>query len=946
MANQEQNPPQQEQPFVATKQIGFNLEDIILNTNNEVALLYPKHNNKDHFKCVSDFISKCCLRKPFTRSPNMYKEYLAEFWYSAKTFKNSKVFFSTPTGGIYGEVGVNTFRNAIGTHYLPYSSEYVAPPSIDIVRLWFETIGYGEPVPTKVTLKKSLLPPRWSLANRINIGYASIFWEDIIIKLNKKHREKDKPVVFKAPKPSSNVERVPQGIKPKAKPGHKKHSTSLKQPFVSSKQATKASFIIHSESASGNDASAASIVEANPGISAPSDFVPQQQGMNEGTKNTSYDHLFVGTNPHVLAYQTKSVSEGLETILAQPITGKGASSIARQIKEETSNIIKLEDRAKLVSRVQPSFNNMNSPEDPVIVVNDSDEDENNEVHATKNVETKDTSVPKSSFPRSSRIQELTNQVLILQSQKHKLELEKNKVEAEAALFKAQPYFPNMEQLKELLDLPSKLNELTGEVKGLKKQVHELEIELPGDLKEIPTKLDDFTKNVTSLTSQVAELKTLQWELPAEFLSLPAHVTSVQANLKTLDALPSLLLNIIQALNKFAQVLNSASSKARDQSSSQPEGEHIKKDKGKKVMSSKDAEEVSTESESDDETAHVPGSMVESSKKKELKKFDIVSESGEHVHLTKEQISAQKKIEEEAKAEAARRKGEIRKEELIDLLGPEVVNKYYNDKLQYDRYCDKMLNIRAKSRITNCDILTRKGPITLKVYRDDNTSEIIPEFKASDLHQAKLRIDLDRPLSEQDPLDRLNNLANNKRNHADDIHDFFRANKRLKSSVQYEDHPAGIVLNEPVLGMILFNSDHKQDFVTIEDFRDFSNTMLFTIQEIFFRLHQGPGLNDHARTFSSLLVAEIYKRNLNKLKQMRVIEQLRQSNLCKKKLFCSLTTDFNLVSSASALQVLRRLGSIFTLVYASVQKLKDSWKELQFSLVDNSKLNVVYLLNRS
>ncbi|GJW20994.1 hypothetical protein Tco_0031616 [Tanacetum coccineum] len=52
-------------------------------------------------------------------------------------------------------------------------------------------------------------------------------------------------------------------------------------------------------------------------------------------------------------------------------------------------------------------------------------------------------------------------------------------------------------------------------------------------------------------------------------------------------------------------------------------------------------------------------------------------------------------------------------------------------------------------------------------------------------------------------------------------------------------------------------------------------------------------------------------------------------------------------SASALQVLRRLGSIFTSMYAAIQKLKkDSWKELQFSLVDNSKLNIVHLLNRS
>ncbi|GKD65790.1 hypothetical protein Tco_1307898, partial [Tanacetum coccineum] len=94
-------------------------------------------------------------------------------------------------------------------------------------------------------------------------------------------------------------------------------------------------------------------------------------------------------------------------------------------------------------------------------------------------------------------------------------------------------------------------------------VHELEIELPKELKEIPTKLEDFTKTATSLTSQVAELKTLQWELPEEFLSLPAKVESAQAKLKTLDALPRLLLNVTKALNKFANVLESTSTKAGD-----------------------------------------------------------------------------------------------------------------------------------------------------------------------------------------------------------------------------------------------------------------------------------------------------------------------------------------------------------------------------------------------
>ncbi|GKC66209.1 hypothetical protein Tco_1098807 [Tanacetum coccineum] len=207
------------------------------------------------------------------------------------------------------------------------------------------------------------------------------------------------PVAFKAPKPSSIAEGVPQGTKPRAQPGHKKQS-SLKQAFMSSKEAktggsskaptgsktghSKKRKEVTSEAranpqlSSGNDASAVSTAEVNPGNSAPSDFVPQQQGIKKELKNTSYDHLFAGTDPHVLVDQTKSISDRLDTILTQPLTRKGASSIAIQ---------------------------------------------------------------------------------------HNLELKKNK--AEAALLKTQPSFPNVEQLKELLDIPSKLNELTGEVQGLK-----------------------------------------------------------------------------------------------------------------------------------------------------------------------------------------------------------------------------------------------------------------------------------------------------------------------------------------------------------------------------------------------------------------------------------------------------------------------------------------------
>ncbi|GJS31009.1 hypothetical protein Tco_0491629 [Tanacetum coccineum] len=188
------------------------------------------------------------------------------------------------------------------------------------------------------------------------------------------------------------------------------------------------------------------------------------------------------------------------------------------------------------------------------------------------------------------------------------------------------------------------------------------------------------------------------------------------------------------------------------------------------MSLEEAKKESTNSDSDDDETYVTGSMVDSFRLKKVKKFDFVTEGGMHIHLTEEEINQQKKLEEDVKAEAAKQEGEVRKEELVDLLGPE------------------------------------------------------------------------------DPLNKLDDLANKKIKHADDIHDYFKANKRL-----------------------------KQDFVTIEDLKDFSNTMLYTVQEIFFRRHQGPGVDDHAMTFSSILLAEVDKRNLNLLKQMRTIEQLRQYN---------------------------------------------------------------------
>ncbi|GJV74905.1 hypothetical protein Tco_1506489 [Tanacetum coccineum] len=211
-----------------------------------------------------------------------------------------------------------------------------------------------------------------------------------------------------------------------------------------------------------------------------------------------------------------------------------------------------------------------------------------------------------------------------------------------------------------------------------------------------------------------------------------------------------------------------------------ERELVKKNKGKEPVSHQETEEKESDTDSKP-VVTLTGSLVESSKHKKLKQFNFVTEEGKHVYLTADQIKEQKRVEDEAKAEIAKRKVEEGKEEWIDLLGVDVVTKYYKAKLQ--------------------------------------------------------------------------------------------STKKFKSSVSYKDNPAGTVLNEPILGMILFNSFQRQDFVTIKDFEDFSNEILYTIQEIFLRLHQGPGLDDHARTFSSFLLAKVDKKNLNPLKQMGTIEQL-------------------------------------------------------------------------
>ncbi|GJU55785.1 hypothetical protein Tco_1229499 [Tanacetum coccineum] len=206
----------------------------------------------------------------------------------------------------------------------------------------------------------------------------------------------DKPVVFKASKLSSNVERVSQGIKPKAQLRHKKHLTSSKQSFVSSKEETKGGSskapISSKTGHSKKRKKSSSTMNSNP--SQPPVSTPVDTGMHKEDQQATGGPTSLGVTSEARSNpQLSSGNDASAVSTAEADPEKSAPS--------TEAHVLLEDLVKLVSNVQPSFKDLDSPEDdPVIVVDDSDEDEEGKVHTTTNDETKYTSVLKSLSPSS------------------------------------------------------------------------------------------------------------------------------------------------------------------------------------------------------------------------------------------------------------------------------------------------------------------------------------------------------------------------------------------------------------------------------------------------------------------------------------------------------------------------------------------------------------------
>ncbi|GJV45762.1 hypothetical protein Tco_1430298 [Tanacetum coccineum] len=203
------------------------------------------------------------IQEAFIRAPNQYKEYLSEFWNTTKVLPDSKIWVSTPTGEVRGEIGITTFRNALRAQYLPHSSMYVPPPSITTIRPWFATIGYNGEIREKELSKREDLIHKLNKKTRENIvpysRFISLLLEHMAPKYDNEELTINPTQVFsvynwilkpnqleeppfidhmkaicnldvhvdsKAPKYFSPTEKVPQGKKPGARNGLRRKQSS------------------------------------------------------------------------------------------------------------------------------------------------------------------------------------------------------------------------------------------------------------------------------------------------------------------------------------------------------------------------------------------------------------------------------------------------------------------------------------------------------------------------------------------------------------------------------------------------------------------------------------------------------------------------------------------------------------------------------------------------
>ncbi|GJS63921.1 hypothetical protein Tco_0678485 [Tanacetum coccineum] len=252
-------------------------------------------------------------------------------------------------------------------------------------------INLTKPIPSSNNLLKTKIKVPQGKKSRARSGLRR--------KQSSKHTSESKTEASKSKTGQSDKETQSSSAKDKI-PSHLSPST----PVVGEMRKEAHFFHYHSESASGCDALANFTTKADPRISAPNDFIPEQQD------------------------KTKSAGDGLKTAHTDLSTNEESRS------DEISKKIKLEDISNLMYDTRSSFLTPDSPRDePTIILDESEEEKTEryeDTHTTSHDGPEDTSIPHPPSPKSVQIQELMAQVQLLQSQKQPRT--KAKAEAEFA----------------------------------------------------------------------------------------------------------------------------------------------------------------------------------------------------------------------------------------------------------------------------------------------------------------------------------------------------------------------------------------------------------------------------------------------------------------------------------------------------------------------------------
>ncbi|GKC08126.1 hypothetical protein Tco_0999736, partial [Tanacetum coccineum] len=319
-------------------------------------------------------------------------------------------------------------------------------------------------------------------------------------------------------------------------------------------------------------------------------------------------------------------------------------------------------------------------------------EESSEEHTKRNKDThaepKITSIPPTS-PTPVQIQELQAQIRLLKSQNQKLEQDKEKATAKIDTLKAQSVFPNINQLTEHLvsSMKPKFSKFLSS--------YNFSSSISTELKELPTKINALSREVNGLKKHIKEFKV---ELPKVFNE------------------------ILQKLETFSSTVSSLTTQVAE----------LKKHKW----------------ELPKEFLNLPGqiSLVQSHIQTLESLPCLLNKVTDTLNRFASILNAHNKgVPSIGKSTTSPTEGEkntnpvtedAKLANLVDLIGIDVVEEYHKKKLRYNKYCDKMLKRKKSPKITNCEVLINKGPITQKIHREDRSEEVISNLKVSDLHLAK------------------------------------------------------------------------------------------------------------------------------------------------------------------------------------------------------------------